>query len=804
LKNFFKYVTTALLLAGLPLNNAFSQNASGGYDAPYFQSDFIQELSDWSSSLVNPALLYRINQEYFGIGMYRWGIGAEALGFQTASFLHPIRRNQTVGVTVINAGGTIAQSEIENGGIRNTGNFLRYGDWWFVGSYAVRFPGAPWLVVGSNVKYRVQNQFDEGVSFNKNYIPAVDVGIYLNPMDHYRFGDLGFSLNFVDVVPSKFEWGTENESPTEQLTVSRFRSGIRYSAFNDKMVIDGEIVIDNAFSDIQNAIGLIEEAINSEGDTLLQTATQLKKALRPGFHFKYEFHPAIWFKAGWTNNNIPYVGLNFNTIYPLPEMINYLNIDYHLGYSFIENILKEDQDPGEDERQFTMMFKLSSDFGKTREQRESRRMYDRLILAPMDAYQEAMRLFFEGRYWEAGFAFGKVIALFPNFHLNDKATFYMGESYRNIHLNGIAREIYKEALEEYTTSEMRAKYLYGLQNIDYREGKYDDALKNHAFITNLFPDHEIRPDADYLAGQIHFERKNFNVAEKLFKQVTPDAPSYPYAQYTLAIINYETDREAAAIANLQTVINDTSTSMSIQLLQDAANLKLGHIYFESGDKLKEAVVAYQRVPEGSVYGDEALLAIAWSWIKVDQPDIALRAVGQLISIHPNSPLVPEAYLVMGYANMLLKQYQRAARALQRCIELTKKDFVTEQDLTYRRRQFQKYVQDFIPTAQRIKKNAFRKPTETTLSERPELESEFEKFASESRQFFEYTLLAKNHKKFFRRKEELINDAEFALAKATKMMKSRKTTEIIQEQREEQQEIESDIERIQRELEELEQ
>ena len=76
-----------------------------------------------------------------------------------------------------------------------------------------------------------------------------------------------------------------------------------------------------------------------------------------------------------------------------------------------------------------MMNKLSTDFGPTREQRESKRLYDQLILAPMDAYNEAMRLYLAGKYWEASFAFGKVMSLYPNFYLNDKATYYMGDSY---------------------------------------------------------------------------------------------------------------------------------------------------------------------------------------------------------------------------------------------------------------------------------------------------------------------------------------------------------------------------------------
>jgi tetratricopeptide (TPR) repeat protein len=263
----------------------------------------------------------------------------------------------------------------------------------------------------------------------------------------------------------------------------------------------------------------------------------------------------------------------------------------------------------------------------------------------MDAYNEAMRLYLAGKYWEASFAFGKVLSLFPNFHLNDKATWYLGNSYRFLYMNDIARQVYKEALEEYTTSEMRSKYLYGLQSLDYREGNYEEALKNHAFIINLYGESDIRPDADYLAGQIHFQRKNYNVAEQLLSGITPSDPDYLYAQYTLSIINIEDDKLQAAVQNLNNIIQDTTQEVADQLLQDAANTKLGHLYFEMGDKLRLAVEAYQRVPDGSPYQDEALLGTAWAWIKVNQPNVALKTIEKLISSYPESPLVPESFLV---------------------------------------------------------------------------------------------------------------------------------------------------------------
>jgi tetratricopeptide (TPR) repeat protein len=614
-----------------------------------------------------------------------------------------------------------------------------------------------------------------------------DLGFYFNPLDHYRYGDLGVSVNLQDIVPTRMGWTTRDTGgsvlgESNQVGVTRLRAGVRYSCLNDRLVVDGEALIDNALG------SLWEWAMDDSEITVNGKKTLPPLAYRGSFHAKWQFIPQVWLKAGWSNNNIPYIGFNFNAIYLLPEMINYVNYDFHIGYSVAEN-----------ERGLTLMNRLSSDFGPTREQRESKRMYDQLILAPMDAYNEAMRLYLAGKYWEASYAFGKVMSLYPNFYLNDKAAFYMGNSYRFLQLNGIAREVYKSALEEYTTSDMRPKYLYGLENIDYRENKYEDALKNHAFITNLYGESEIRPDADYLAGEIHFLRKNYTAAEQLLSKLKPGDPSYMYAQYTLSVINVENRKVEPAVMNLKRVIEDTTQEAGAQLLQDAANTKLGHLYFEQVE-LRNAVEAYKRVPDASSYGDEALLGTAWAWIKANQPAVCIQTVERLLASHGESPLVPEAYLLKGYGLMLQKNYGEAVASLEKCQELLKGKYVTDEDLREKTKGFRQFEQGFEPTAQRIRKNAQRKPTDKTIEERGGLKTEFDKFAKESRDYFNYQLLAKSHKRFFMRREEVDQDAGYALAKATKIWKTMKQSEIMQKGQKEEQNINQEINRLKQQLE----
>ncbi|MDR0305940.1 MAG: tetratricopeptide repeat protein [Chitinispirillales bacterium] len=806
---FLRVLFVALLLLSVcAIGQEGAGDGGGGYDAPYFQADFTQDLNSWTSALVNPALLYRVNQLHASMAFYRWGLDRGNMGYQDFGLYYPVRLNHTVGLTLLHTRNSMERAVPDAGsdGYRELG-MVSFQDLWIVGNYSYRF--FPWFVAGANLKLRSQIQFGE-TSLSK--VPGLDMGLYFNPIDHYRFGDLGVSIALLDIMPTQTPWnaaavaaiaGSDNDN---LVTSSRARFGIRYSGLNDNLVTSFEMILDNAMQFIHDNINwmksdmarLKDEVKNNPGNYPTGFSISSPPIVpRWGFHAKYMFIPQIWFKGGWTNNNIPYLGFNYNFIYPLPEMINYFNLDYHFGYSFVEKA----QGTLKDERGMVMMLRLSADMGKTREQKESKRLYDRLVVAPMDTYQEAMRLFYAGRYWEAVFAYGKLMALYPTFYLNDKAVYYMGESYRHLYMNETAREVFKEAMEEYSTSDMRAHYLYGLMNVDYREELYDEALRNYAFIINLYEDSEIVGEAHYLAGQIAFMRDNHEEAKRLLDLVKTTDPSYKNAQYTLSVINLQSDRMQAAIQNLLIVIHDTSSRTEDVMLQHAAALKLGHLYFEAGDKLREAVEAYGRVPDNAdPYGDEALLGSAWAWIKAGQAQLAWQRADRIISLHPQSPLVPEAQLLKGYSLMLQKRFPEAIITLERCLAATEKAYLTENDVRTRKVQFDEANDAFGPTADRIKRNASRKPSQRTLEERPGLQREYEVFAKENKEFFDYKVMQKSHTRFFMRKDEIVDDATYALAKATNYVKSRGSSRTLDGMRSEQERLEEEIERLRQELE----
>ena len=779
----------------------------GGYDAPYFQADFTQDLNSWTSALVNPALLYRVNQMHAAMAFYRWGMDRGNMGYQDFSLFYPIRLNHTAGLTILHARNTMDRVKLGADGEADlSGGQVSYQDLWFVGNYSYRV--LPWLVLGGNVKLRSQAQFGKA-AFSS--VPGLDVGVYINPIDHYQWGDLGISLTAQDILPTQTPWTFDMENVDfsnagDLITVSRGRAGLRYSGLNDNLVVSFEMLVDNAFRDIFANLPWNEfkEALLSAADggnvsmpSAQEIASYFPIAFRWGFHAKYMFIPQIWFKGGWTNNNIPYLGFSYNFLYPMPEMINYITLDYNFGYSFLENASNMN-----DERGLVMMIRASADFGRTREQKESKRLYNQLVVAPMDAYNEAMRLYTAGKYWEASFAFGRLISMFPNFFLNDKAVYYLGDSYKQLYMNQTAREVFRAALDEYSTSDMRAYYLYGVMSLDYREENPDEAMRNHSFIINLYAESEIVGEAEYLAGEIAFQAGNYEEAKRHLELVKRDDPSYLYAQYTLAVVNYETGREQAAIQNLRTIIDDTTSRAADQMLQNAAAVKLGHMYFEAGDKLRNAVESYSIVPENaSPSGDEALLGIAWSWAKAGQPQFTLQNADKIIRLHPKSPYVPEAYLLRGYALMLLNRHVESIPAFEQCVKAAEGKFLTDGDVRDRKVQFDRESDTFLPVADKIKRNALRKPTPRSVEERPELQRGYDKFAKENKEFFEYRMLAKAHKNFHMRKADIIDDATYALARATSFVKSRGLMDALQGTGS--QDVDAELQRLREQMEQME-
>ena len=85
---------------------------------------------------------------------------------------------------------------------------------------------------------------------------------------------------------------------------------------------------------------------------------------------------------------------------------------------------------------------------------------------------------------------------------------------------------------------------------------------------------------------------------------------------------------------------------------------------------------YGLVQKDSPVFDEAMLGIAWAFLKVYKPDEAIKYAKWIINNLPESFLVSEAYLVMGYCQFIKKNYQDALEALNQAENRTERPMVS--------------------------------------------------------------------------------------------------------------------------------
>ncbi|WP_407455986.1 tetratricopeptide repeat protein, partial [Fibrobacter sp.] len=84
----------------------------------------------------------------------------------------------------------------------------------------------------------------------------------------------------------------------------------------------------------------------------------------------------------------------------------------------------------------------------------------------------------------------------------------------------------EDAIKRYPQSDQKAKYHFQLMNIDYKEGKYTEAMSKYQNIAQKFGESDVKADADYVAGQIKFEQGLYQESVDLLAAILPGNANY--------------------------------------------------------------------------------------------------------------------------------------------------------------------------------------------------------------------------------------------------------------------------------------
>ena len=599
----------------------------------YQQNDWFAEFGGNTAMYVNPAGISETDQLEFSAAFFST-ISGEA-SQEYVSLTYPIDYKHTLGFSLFENGASIEGGE-------------SYGEIAAQFGYAYRLFHL--LSLGVNLDVLYINQFDE----LKQLTVGADVGLSWNPLASSKYGYLLIGVAVQNLLAPAVSEADGDGSfkfvlmgaadaykiPTN-LNVSFF-----YRGFNRLLEMKAEFSL----------IDIIHDSDEGGKGANLEMS----------FTLTYYLSSHLGVRARFTKEGYPVIGATVNV--KDVSIFRYLALDLEMSHDDLW---------AKKNRGFVWAVKLTSRFGDTREEKIGEERYRRLKIEPENDYRAAMRLYLNRQFLEAAYAFGKVQTKYPAFHLVDQAAFYKAKSFENLRMHKAAKSVYEDAIKRYPQSDQRAKYHFQLMNIDYKEGKYIDAMAKYQNIAQKFGESDVKADADYVAGQIKFEQGLYQECVDLLASILPGNANYFYARYTMGIANSRMGKFDEAENCFRDITEQPVSNQSERDLQDAARVKLGHLFF-SGEKPDIAAAAqmYGQVQKESPVFDEAMLGIAWSFLKVNKPDEAIKPAKWIISNLPESFLVSEAYLVIGYCHFMKKNYQDALEALTQAEKRTEQPIVS--------------------------------------------------------------------------------------------------------------------------------
>ena len=380
---------------------------------------------------------------------------------------------------------------------------------------------------------------------------------------------------------------------------------------------------------------------------------------------------------------------------------------------------------------------------------------------PFVDYHSAKSLFMNRQFLEAAYAFGEVQTKYPSFRLVDQAAFYKAKSFENLRMYKAAKSVYQDALKRYPQSDQRAKYHFQLMNIDSKEGKYKEALDKYQIIARNFGKSNAKADADYIAGQIKFEQGFYWDSIDLLASILPGNANYLYARYTMGIAYSRMSMADEAENSFRAITEQPVSNKSERDIQNAAKVKLGHLSF-CGEKPDIATAAqmYGQVQKDSPVFDEAMLGIAWCFLKARKLDDAMKVAKWIINNFPESFFVSEAYLVIGYCYYIKKDWRNAIEPLSEAEKRTEKPMVSVASRDSARQAYDA-MQSELDSVQVLALDLARQlPTPRVESKRKAFRSTFDKAYQAIEDYATFMQRAIESDRFESNRKRILEDAGF--------------------------------------------
>lgn len=303
------------------------------------------------------------------------------------------------------------------------------------------------------------------------------------------------------------------------------------------------------------------------------------------------------------------------------------------------------------------------------------------------AFNKAMNLYKDERYFDAAVKFKEVVLLYPSYSQVDRATFMMGESYYQASMYVESAQAFNRILKNFATSEFEPRALYRLELCSLKMERYNAAIAYYEQLEKKYPASPDMDGARYFGGLAFYAVDDFTSCENVMDRLSSESEYYGFGQYTIALCDLREglrDNDAAggvekAINQLEKVIQIKKRSAVGRSLIGKAHVTLGQLHYQMG-RYDEAEDEFNRIPSRDGYNyDNAQFGIGWCNIKrtelTDDPDEvkkqfnkAAKYMRRIINNLEGSELYAEAYLTLAHCYLGTGDYDKSIETYRYVID----------------------------------------------------------------------------------------------------------------------------------------
>ena len=186
------------------------------------------------------------------------------------------------------------------------------------------------------------------------------------------------------------------------------------------------------------------------------------------------------------------------------------------------------------------------------------------------------------------------------------------------------------------------------------------------------------PEIAYIRGKSLLRQGRYGDVAAALAGVAVDHPLSPKSRYLVAVAQVQLGHADRAVELFAELTRIPDTTPDAREVRELAAMDRGRILLDLG-RLAEAIDSYQDVERSSSRFEEALYEVTWTYVRAaaqaEQPERrdaeyrkALKALEILLLSERETPVLPEARLLLGNIHLRLGQFDKATEVFREVVD----------------------------------------------------------------------------------------------------------------------------------------